>query len=429
MGSSLGGAARLVLVRLRFVVVFLVLLVVVGYWDHLRNYWDRLMQVAVAPPTAISPNTEYWCPMCPGVLSDWPGKCPVCNMALVRRTKGEAVPLPDGVLARMQLSPYRVQLAGVRTAMVAYQPLQQEVRLAGRVERNDDSGQHAVVAVDVFERDAPWVTPDAAVEAWHDALPGRVFLGQVLSRAGQLDAETRLLHVQLKVDDAEKNLVPGMAVQARLRVRLAATRLLADRLRDAWQDRTLVAGIASAVTGNPAVTVDSLVWAGGEQLLQRQGLVLTVPESAVIDTGARRIVYVEAMPGTFDAKEVTLGRRCGDHYPVLRGLEFGERIVATGAFLVDAETRLNPSVAISYFGAGTTPPAAPAARPVEGASPAVDEAGIIARQKICPVTLEPLGSMGPPQRVALDGRVVYICCKGCEKALRREPAKYLARLP
>src|SRR5438045_5103741 len=134
MGSGFGGAARLVLVRLRFVVVFLVLLVVVGYWDHLRNYWDRLTQAAIAPPTAISPHTEYWCPMCPGVLSDWPGKCPVCNMNLVRRKKGEAVPLPDGVFVRMQLSPYRVQLAGIQTAAVEYRPLVQEFTATGFVE-------------------------------------------------------------------------------------------------------------------------------------------------------------------------------------------------------------------------------------------------------------------------------------------------------
>src|SRR5207302_11335623 len=132
--------------------------------------------------------------------------------------------------------------------------------------------------------------------------------------------------------------------------------------------------------------------------------------------------------GTYDARELALGRRCGDYYPVLGGVDFGERVVVTGAFLVDAETRLNPSVAIGYFGAGAAPAGAAPARPTENPSLELDEAAIIARQKICPVTLEPLGSMGPPQRVVLEGRAVFICCKGCEKALRKEPAKYLSRL-
>jgi hypothetical protein len=69
--------------------------------------------------------------------------------------------------------------------------------------------------------------------------------------------------------------------------------------------------------------------------------VLSVPESAVIDTGNDRMVYVETAPGLYDARGVTLGARTGAYYPVLDGLVLGERIVARGAFLVDAEARLN----------------------------------------------------------------------------------------
>src|SRR5437773_12140282 len=122
---------QVVLVRLRFLLVFALALGVVGHWATLRNHWDKLTRPANDRDAAVSADTEYWCPMCPGVLSDWPGKCPVCNMGLLRRKKGEAVPLPDGVLARMHLSPYRVQLAGVRTAPVSYQPLHHEIHLAG----------------------------------------------------------------------------------------------------------------------------------------------------------------------------------------------------------------------------------------------------------------------------------------------------------
>ena len=54
----------------------------------------------------------------------------------------------------------------------------------------------------------------------------------------------------------------------------------------------------------------------------------------------------------FDGVEVVLGPRCGDFYPVVRGLEVGQRVAFAGAFLLDAETRLNPSLAAGYFGAG-----------------------------------------------------------------------------
>lgn len=80
------------------------------------------------------------------------------------------------------------------------------------------------------------------------------------------------------------------------------------------------------------------------------GTVLSVPESAVIDTGARRVVYVESEPGIFDAREVRLGPRAGTHYPVLEGLAPGDRVAASGAFLIDAETRLNPATSATYVG-------------------------------------------------------------------------------
>ena len=68
----------------------------------------------------------------------------------------------------------------------------------------------------------------------------------------------------------------------------------------------------------------------------------SVPEAAVVDTGTNTIVYVEVAPGMFEGRAVVLGPRSGDHYPVLRGLAPGERVAAAGAFLIDAETRLNP---------------------------------------------------------------------------------------
>src|SRR5262249_33305711 len=70
--------------------------------------------------------------------------------------------------------------------------------------------------------------------------------------------------------------------------------------------------------------------------------VLTVPESAVIDTGASKVVYVELGPGVSEGRWVVLGPGSGDRYPVLEGLSQGEKVAAAGAFLIDAESRLNP---------------------------------------------------------------------------------------
>jgi len=78
---------------------------------------------------------------------------------------------------------------------------------------------------------------------------------------------------------------------------------------------------------------------------------LAVPASAVIDTGCRQIVYVETSPGTFALRPVKVGAQ-GEvdeggkgspsrWVPVLEGLAAGEKVVTSGAFLVDAEAQLH----------------------------------------------------------------------------------------
>jgi len=70
---------------------------------------------------------------------------------------------------------------------------------------------------------------------------------------------------------------------------------------------------------------------------------LAIPRSAVIDTGTRKIVFVQSAPGVFDARSVTLGPvSSDDFYPVLSGLKENDQVVTTGAFLLDSENRLNP---------------------------------------------------------------------------------------
>lgn len=54
---------------------------------------------------------------------------------------------------------------------------------------------------------------------------------------------------------------------------------------------------------------------------------------------------------------------------------------------------------------------------------------IVRTQQLCPVAQMKLGSMGPPVKVDVNGRSVFICCEGCRERLLAEPQKYLAKLP
>lgn len=49
-------------------------------------------------------------------------------------------------------------------------------------------------------------------------------------------------------------------------------------------------------------------------------------------------------------------------------------------------------------------------------------------QRVCPVSNEPLGSMGVPVKVTVKDRVVFLCCGGCEEELKKNADKYLAKL-
>src|SRR5438105_2651151 len=132
---------------------------------------------------------------------------------------------------------------------------------------------------------------------------------------------------------------------------------------------------------------------------------------AVIDTGKRKIVYRESEPDVYEGVEVQLGARSGTFYPVLQGLQAGDKVAAAGSFLIDAETRLTAGAGSTYFGASAGPQggdrraAATAARPsrtrdeedkVKGALAKLgpEDRRLAEAQRFCPETGEPLGSMG-----------------------------------
>ncbi|MFW6170560.1 MAG: hypothetical protein ACODAD_08720 [Planctomycetota bacterium] len=50
------------------------------------------------------------------------------------------------------------------------------------------------------------------------------------------------------------------------------------------------------------------------------------------------------------------------------------------------------------------------------------------KQKVCPVSDQPLGSMGKPIKVTVEGQDVLLCCSACESQIKENPEKYLAKL-
>ena len=67
---------------------------------------------------------------------------------------------------------------------------------------------------------------------------------------------------------------------------------------------------------------------------------LSVPESAVIDTGIRQIVYVDKGEGYFEPREVMIGLKAEGMVEVLKGIKAGEKVASSGNFLIDSEAQL-----------------------------------------------------------------------------------------
>jgi membrane fusion protein, copper/silver efflux system len=67
---------------------------------------------------------------------------------------------------------------------------------------------------------------------------------------------------------------------------------------------------------------------------------LAVPDSAVIDTGVRQVVYVDKGEGAFEPREVILGMRAEGFVEILRGLKAGEKVASSANFLIDSEAQL-----------------------------------------------------------------------------------------
>jgi multidrug efflux pump subunit AcrA (membrane-fusion protein) len=133
LGQKVWTVTKVVLARLRFIAVFVVAALLVGYWDHLRARVDKWTRPA-SNYAAADAHEEWYCPMHPQVVRSRPGQCPICNMDLkLRDPKEKAAAVTD----RVQLSPHRLALANIGTTPVAYKPLVWEVRALGVLDYNE----------------------------------------------------------------------------------------------------------------------------------------------------------------------------------------------------------------------------------------------------------------------------------------------------
>jgi len=168
---------------------------------------------------------------------------------------------------------------------------------------------HVWVAADLFQYEREHLKPGAKAKI---VVPNQrtALAGSVANTLPQFDSTSRTMKLRVEADNPGFVLRPGMFVDVELPVTLAAS--------------------------------------------------VHVPVDAVIDSGVRKTVYIDHGNGKYSARAVQTGWHFGDRVQIVSGLSAGDRVVRSGAFLLDSETRMKGELTAK------SDPAATVADPVCG---------------------------------------------------------------
>ena len=176
------------------------------------------------------------------------------------------------------------------------------------------------VVADVFEQDIGLVKTGATAKVRINAYPDKLFEGKVSYVYPTLNEMTRTVPVRVELPNRELLLKPAMFAQVELPV-------------------------------------------------SAKGSVVTVPVSAVIDSGTRQIVLVQLGEGRFEPREVKLGARSDNHVEVREGVKDGEQVVVAANFLIDAESNLKAAIGgLGHAAHGASPATGKEAEPAKSAA-------------------------------------------------------------
>jgi len=154
---------------------------------------------------------------------------------------------------------------------------------------------HVWIQADVYESELQFIRLGAPAATTLSYLPGRTWKGRVTFIAPTVDPMTRTVKVRSEFENADGALKPDM--------------------------------FGDVVIEQPAREV------------------VVVPDSAVLQTGTRSVVFVVRSDGTFEPREVSVGTKTEQVYEVRSGLAAGEKVVTQANFLIDSESRLKAALA------------------------------------------------------------------------------------
>jgi Cu(I)/Ag(I) efflux system membrane fusion protein len=151
------------------------------------------------------------------------------------------------------------------------------------------------VDAEIFEYEVPYVKVGQPATMHLSYFPGKVYAGKVTYIYPTVDRVTRTVKVRLEFPNPDFELKPDMFAEVQLDI--------------------------------------------------SYGTQVFVPQEAVLDSGTEQIVFVALADGYFEPRKVQVGPRLEDRVVILSGLKPGEKIVTSGNFLIDSESRLKNAMA------------------------------------------------------------------------------------
>jgi Cu(I)/Ag(I) efflux system membrane fusion protein len=352
----------------------------------------NLLPVTVKMPATDAKGKLYQCSMHPQIVSEKPGKCPICGMNLepveevastvapkehkilfyrnpMRADVSSPVPMKDEMgmdyipvyadeMAAAEsevpghgsftLSTARQQLIGVTHDKVESRDLQMVIRTVGQVAYDPDLYQAIVEYRNLANRPGmETVVTNAALRLRQLGLSEEMVkeLADTSHDPNSLLLPGKEVWVYAQIYEYEIGMVyagqtatitapslPGQSYTAKV---VAVDPILNSTTRTA-RARVLV------MTPEENLRPQSFVQVRIEVSL---GNKLAVPFDAVLDTGEHQIVFVVKEPGAFEPRSVKLGRQADGYYEVLSGLEAGDEVVTSANFLIDSESRFRSALA------------------------------------------------------------------------------------
>jgi Cu(I)/Ag(I) efflux system membrane fusion protein len=129
------------------------------------------------------------------------------------------------------------------------------------------------------------------------------------------------------------------------------------------------------------------------------GPAVMVPAEAVLNSGQKKTVFIDRGNGFFEPREVKTGRHIGDQVEIIEGLDSGERIVVSGNFLVDSESKLSLAAQGMY--------------------------ATLSKDPVCGTDVSRLKAEKAGRRSVYQGKTYYFDSEECKQKFEKEPDRYV----